>query len=106
MFFCLFVLPPAGLASRSLSILDGVSPYVPVFSRAHPELLFRPAVAVFTVSEKISERLPTTLHYYSLPVAPVTIHDPLDTSAKTHSVKINSVYRLGAHEMEIATPNT
>lgn len=61
---------------------------------------------VLTISGKISKCCPITLHYYSLPVTSVTIHNPLDTSAKKHGVKINSVYRLGAHEMEIAWPNT
>lgn len=61
---------------------------------------------VLTVSENISKNLPITLHYYSLPVTSVTIHNSLDTSAKKHGVKINSVYRLGAHEMEIGWPNT
>lgn len=53
--------------------------------------------------KKFSHHLPKTLHYYSLPVIPVTEH-PQSTrfKCKKHGVKINSVYRLGAHEMEIA----
>lgn len=32
-------------------------------------------------------------------------HNPLETCAKNHSVKINSVYRPVVHETEIAGPS-
>lgn len=92
------------IVSHRWSVLDLTPTHlctVPPCSWVHSQLLTWPLL--LSDPQKISSHLSKTLHYYSLPVIPVT-ERPQSTrhKCKKHSVKINSVYRLGGHEMEIA----
>lgn len=101
-------LPPGvfslSLVSHGSSVLEFTPTHLcssPPCSRVHPQLLTRPLL--LSDPQKISSHLSKTLHYYSSPGIPVT--ERLQSTrykCKKHTVKINSVYRLGAHEMEIA----